>query len=123
MGWPSTEKEFSAWSPSPWNRPLESATTPGDTSVTSELTDDDWLSSGSLSVRLVSTSVMKTGIVLNQIGAVSLHSDAGACRADLQGNLHGRWNGGPHLYVLRVRVKTRGRRHQVIPVERHVCES
>src|ERR1700689_3029845 len=48
MGWPSTENEFSAWSPSPWNRPLESAEMPGDDSVTRELTDDDALSRGSL---------------------------------------------------------------------------
>ncbi len=30
----------------PWNRPFESAATPGEASVTSELNDDDWLSSG-----------------------------------------------------------------------------
>src|SRR5207244_8274410 len=49
IGWPSSENEFSAWSPSPWKRPLESAAIPGVASVTSELTEEDWLSSGSLS--------------------------------------------------------------------------
>src|ERR1700732_756612 len=49
IGWPSTENEFSAWSPSPWNRPLESAAIPGEESVTSELTEDDALSRGILS--------------------------------------------------------------------------
>src|SRR5580698_1459410 len=57
IGWPSTEKEFSAWSPSPWNKPLESAATPGVDSVTSELTDDEALSSGMRSNSLRSTSV------------------------------------------------------------------
>src|SRR5664279_3690627 len=49
IGWPSRENEFSAWSPSPWNRPLESAAIPGDDRVTSELNSEDGLSSGSLS--------------------------------------------------------------------------
>ena len=49
MGWPSTENEFSAWSPMPCTRPFESATAPGEASVTSELTDDDWLSRGNFS--------------------------------------------------------------------------
>ena len=57
MGWPSTENEFSAWSPRPWNRPLESAAIPGVESVTEELTEDDALSSGSLSNAPLSTSV------------------------------------------------------------------
>src|ERR1700742_2423191 len=34
MAWPSMEKEFEAWSPRPWKRPLESAATPGEASVT-----------------------------------------------------------------------------------------
>src|SRR5258708_27867030 len=57
MGWPSTTNEFSAWSPIPWNRPLESAEIPGVASVTSELTEDEALSRGSLSNRFLSTSV------------------------------------------------------------------
>ena len=57
IGCPSTENEFSAWSPIPWNKPLESAATPGLASVTSELTEDDALSSGILSNRPRSTSV------------------------------------------------------------------
>jgi len=36
MDWPSTEKELEAWSPMPWNMPLESAETPGEESVTSD---------------------------------------------------------------------------------------
>jgi hypothetical protein len=32
----------------PWNRPLESAATPGEERVTSELSEEDWLSSGTL---------------------------------------------------------------------------
>jgi hypothetical protein len=59
MAWPSTEKEFDAWSPRPWKSPLESAATPGELSVTSELTEDDSLSSGSLSIALRSRSVWK----------------------------------------------------------------
>jgi len=51
IGWPSTENEFSAWSPMPWNIPFESAVTPGDARVTSELTEEDALSSGSLSIK------------------------------------------------------------------------
>ena len=45
--------------PTPATRPTaaESATTPGVARVTSELTEDDWLSSGILSVNVVSTSV------------------------------------------------------------------
>src|SRR6202041_826052 len=61
MGWPSTENEFSAWSPSPLNRPFESAATPGVENVTRELTDEDALSTGSLSNRARSTSVWKVG--------------------------------------------------------------
>jgi hypothetical protein len=45
-GWPSTENEFSAWSPSPWKSPFESAVIPGDVWVTRELTDDEALSNG-----------------------------------------------------------------------------
>src|SRR5579862_7525944 len=41
---PSTENELDAWSPRPWKRPLESAETPGVVAVTSELSDEDWLS-------------------------------------------------------------------------------
>ena len=62
IGWPSTENEFSAWSPSPWNSPLESAAMPGVASVTSELTDDDALSSGNLSNNPRSTSVCDTDV-------------------------------------------------------------
>ena len=61
MGWPSTENEFSAWSPRPWNSPLESAAIPGVESVTSELRDDDALSKGSLSNNSLSTSEWKVG--------------------------------------------------------------
>src|SRR5579863_4177784 len=57
MGWPSTENEFSAWSPSPWNIPFESAVTPGVDSVTSELSPDDWLSSGICANDFLSMSV------------------------------------------------------------------
>src|ERR1700689_507536 len=61
IGWPSTENEFSAWSPRPWNRPLESAAIPGVESVTRELTEDEALSKGSLSNKFLSTSVWKVG--------------------------------------------------------------
>src|ERR1700722_1136686 len=57
IGCPSIEKEFDAWSPSPWKRPFESAATPGEVSVTRELRDEDWLSSGTLWKRPRSTSV------------------------------------------------------------------
>src|SRR5580700_11534494 len=46
IGCPSTENEFSAWSPSPWNRPLESAAIPGVDCVTAALSEDDALSRG-----------------------------------------------------------------------------
>src|SRR5882757_11032706 len=59
MGWPSTEKEFSAWSPRPWKRPFESAATPGEERVTSELSEEEALSSGSLSMVERSMSVWK----------------------------------------------------------------
>src|SRR6202795_2675736 len=48
MGWPSTENEFSAWSPNPWKRPLESAAIPGGDSVTRDPTEDHRLSVGIL---------------------------------------------------------------------------
>src|ERR1017187_10792277 len=59
MGWPSTEKELEAWSPMPWNRPLESAETPGEASVTRELTEDE-PASGILEKRSRSMSVWST---------------------------------------------------------------
>src|ERR1700685_1773820 len=59
MDWPSTEKEFSAWSPRPWKRPLESDETPGVVAVTRELSEEDWLSRGTLMKRSRSTSVWK----------------------------------------------------------------
>ena len=62
MGWPSTEKEFSASSPRPWKRPLESAAIPGDDKVTRELSDDDALSRGILSNKPRSTSVWKVEV-------------------------------------------------------------
>src|ERR1017187_4916020 len=55
------EKEFDAWSPNEWKRPFESAEIPGADNVTKELSDDDWLSSGSLSKRARSTSVWAVG--------------------------------------------------------------
>src|SRR5208283_5504241 len=61
IGWPSTENEFSAWSPIPWKRPLESAAIPGVERVTSELSDDDALSKGSLSNNSLSMSEWKVG--------------------------------------------------------------
>lgn len=45
----------------PWNRPFESAATPGVMRVTSELRDEDWLSKGTLLNRFLSTSVWKVG--------------------------------------------------------------
>src|SRR5580692_10161078 len=72
MGWPSTENELEAWSPSPWKRPFESAATPGDESVTSELSDDDWLSRGSLLNELRSRSVWKVESFSNRSLAVTL---------------------------------------------------
>ena len=55
------ENELEAWSPRPWKRPLESAATPGVVSVTSELSVEDWLSSGTLMNRSRSTSIWKVG--------------------------------------------------------------
>src|SRR3974390_2006099 len=57
IGCPSNENEFCAWSPIPWNFPFESAATPGVVSVTSELNDDDGVSSGTFLKRFRSTSV------------------------------------------------------------------
>ena len=56
IGWPSTENEFSAWSPSPWKRPLESAAIPGVERVTKELTEDVELSKGIFSNEFLSIS-------------------------------------------------------------------
>ncbi len=63
MAWPSTENEFEAWSPSPWKRPLESDDTPGVVAVTRELSEDDWLSIGTLMNMSRSTSVWNVGSV------------------------------------------------------------
>src|ERR1700684_2064203 len=71
IGWPSTENEFSAWSPSPWKRPLESAATPGDVCVTSALTDDDALSSGTSLSGARSTSVCDVEPVSSRSPAAS----------------------------------------------------
>src|SRR6185437_9964230 len=71
IGWPSTENEFSAWSPRPWNKPFESAATPGDASVTSELTDEDGLSKGSLSNNVRSMSVCAVESVSSRSAAAS----------------------------------------------------
>src|SRR5580700_3968000 len=60
MGWLSMEKELEAWSPRPWKRPLESAAMPGDARVTSELSVEDALSSGSSWKSLRSMSVWPT---------------------------------------------------------------
>src|SRR5215469_1416885 len=57
IDWPSTEKEFSAWSPRPCTMPLESALAPGVVAVTSELIEDDMLSSGTFENWSRSTSV------------------------------------------------------------------
>src|SRR5208282_5009275 len=72
IGWPSTENEFSAWSPRPWKRPLESAAIPGVESVTSELRDDEELSSGSLSNRFRSISEWKVGSFSSRSSPASL---------------------------------------------------
>src|SRR5580658_2973149 len=61
MGWPSIENELDAWSPNPWKRPFESAETPGEAKVTSELSDEDGLSRGTLSNKARSTSVCVVG--------------------------------------------------------------
>ena len=45
----------------PWNMPFESAETPGEASVTSELTEEERLSSGIFENRSRSTSVWPTG--------------------------------------------------------------
>jgi hypothetical protein len=50
-------KRILPWVAHPWNSPFESAVIPGVESVTSELTDEDWLSSGSLSNRFLPTSL------------------------------------------------------------------
>ena len=52
----------------PWNRPFESAATPGDARVTSELRPEDWLSSGSFSNAARSMSEWKVGS-LSVVGA------------------------------------------------------
>ena len=59
IGCPSTENELDAWSPRPWNSPLESAATPGEERVTSELTEEEELSSGSFSIMFRSRSVCR----------------------------------------------------------------
>src|SRR5229473_744747 len=120
MGCPSTENEFSAWSPSPWNRPFESATTPGVASFTSELTEDDWLSQWH-PVRQRCVHVrMKTGVFLQQVPTIRFHRDAGCRRSDLQANLYCDRHARTHVHVLRVRAKSRSRHHQVVSIERHV---
>src|SRR3984885_14906408 len=59
IGWRRWAEGVDAGSPWPWKRPLESAATPGEERVTSELSADDWLSSGSLSKEPRSMSVWK----------------------------------------------------------------
>ena len=78
MGWPSTEKEFEAWSPNPWKRPFESAATPGDARVTSELRVDEALSSGILSNRPRSTSVCAVGSFSSRSEATSTVTEVDA---------------------------------------------
>ena len=72
MGWPSSENEFSACSPMPWNMPFESEATPGVASVTNELSSDDELSSGIFSKSWRSTSVWN-------VESVSTRSPASLC--------------------------------------------
>jgi len=50
---------------------LESATTPEEASVTSELTEEDWLSRGSLSKSPRSTSVWADGSVSSRSAPLS----------------------------------------------------
>jgi hypothetical protein len=67
MGWLSTEKELEAWSPMPWNMPLESAEMPGEARVTSALTEAEPLARGILEKRSRSTSVWPTGSVSTRL--------------------------------------------------------
>jgi len=82
IDWPSTENEFDAWSPSPWNSPLESAATPGVVDVTRELSDDDSLSMGTLMNMSRSTSVWNVGSVSTRspwASTVTVESAAATC--------------------------------------------
>src|ERR1035441_6924455 len=81
MGWPSMENEFEAWSPRPWKRPLESAATPGEASVTRELREEDALSKGSFWNRSRSMSVWPTGSPSMRSPPVGIES--AACTLEL----------------------------------------
>ena len=67
----------------PWNMPLESAETPGEASVTTELTDEDRLSSGILLKRSRSTSVWPTGSASTMSPLVVVTSTVVLVRGDL----------------------------------------
>ena len=107
MDWPSTEKELEAWSPRPWKRPLESAATPGVVSVTSELSVDDALSSGTLLNRSRSTSMWKVGSSSIEVAA-GLDRDGLAAAGDLQNQLEVDSHRRANLDILAQRGKALG---------------
>src|SRR6266581_7412828 len=65
---------------------------------------------------------METRVFFNEILSLRLHGDARLRRTELQTYLHCRGHRRAHIYVLRVRRKTRCHRRQVIRIEWHVRE-
>ena len=121
MGWPSTEKEFEAWSPNPWKRPFESAATPGDARVTSELRVDEALSSGSLVEQTAIHVSMRGRVVLKQIRS-HFHGDRSRCGADFHVDIGGDRQHRVDIDVCRERSETILRDRQVIGIEGEVRE-
>ena len=116
---PSTENELDAWSPRPWNRPFESAATPGLVSVTSELREEDWLSSGTVMNMSRSTSVWKVGSFSMRSPPASTFTVGGG-----SGDVHNQLSCGSHrranLDILAQWAKPVAETVIVVGVERNV---
>ena len=66
---------------------MESAATPGETSVINEVTDEEALSSGSLSNRLLIDIGVKRRFVFHQVSTAAAYFDALRGRANFQRDL------------------------------------
>ena len=121
MGWPSTENEFEAWSPSPWNRPFESAATPGRGSGDQRAERGRLALQRHLAEQIAVDVGVEGGIGFDEI-AVGLNGDGLRTRGHLERKLEARTHNGANIETLAQRTESAGRDIEMVGIERNVGE-
>ena len=99
---------------------MESAETPGDGRVTRELSDEDWLSSGSLLDSVAIDIGVEGGIVLDEV--FTLYGHCGGCRAHLKEDVQADGYGRGDVDILDDGTESSHDNGEMVGIKRHIGE-